>query len=236
MSLGRQAVGVDKIGVLKPQRRCLFVHGGNEGFFATVNRLCKGYGGIVGGDHDQGFQQIVHGHLLPRLQEYLRPAHGCRPLADGNHVRKGQLALIDSLHDQKGCHHLGYAGDGKPLVLVVRKQNLPRRGLHEQSTLAWETAFEGGGRNTVLVPKRLKSKIIGVNIRLLRGTRGEYPVGKQKNCRNTAAKKSFHRRHKRTFPFFLSLCGRMHKREQKNTQKKCKKFCKNTLRIEKFAV
>ena len=146
MARRRQARGVLEGGVIHAQLPGPLVHALHKGLFAAGDLLCQGHGAVVGGDHADGLEHLVHRHLFVLLQPDLAAAHGAGVGGGGDHGVIAQLPAVNGLHGQQQRHDLGDTG-GLPLgVFVLGEEDGARLLLHQQGRGRRDVHSLGAGR------------------------------------------------------------------------------------------
>ena len=131
-----QAGAVGEVGVCQPQLPGPGVHPGDEELLRAAHVLGHGHGAVVGGDHGDALEHLMHAHLLARLQKDAAAAEGGGPAAGGHGVLRGEASGVQILHQQQKRHHLGDTGGRLARIGVLFVEDLACLLLHQN----------GGGR------------------------------------------------------------------------------------------
>ena len=109
----RQAAGIDKGCILRPDFMGFFRHHLCESLDRTGHMLGHGHRGIVARAHDHALEQLAHGHLIAGLQPECRPLCSRRVAAHRHHlVELAMLQRNDQRHDlrraggETACPHV----------------------------------------------------------------------------------------------------------------------------------
>ena len=141
MPVGVEAGRVFKVGVLHPQFGRPLVHLLHERLFAPGDRLGQHHRAVVGGVDRRRLDDIRKGHLLPRLQPDLGPAHRSGVVGTADRLVKGNLPRLQRLEGQKQGHNLGDRRRGHRFVGVfLIEDGIPR---HEDAAPGRD--IEGNG-------------------------------------------------------------------------------------------
>ena len=130
-----QTVGVGEMGVRAPQLRGPLVHPLHEGVDGPGHPLRQDVGGLVGGDHDDAVEQLLHRQLLPHLDAGVAAVGGQvgdGRLRGGEDRIQGQLSPVHRLQHQQGGHDLGGAGGVEALMDVPGVEHLPGVRVRQQ--------------------------------------------------------------------------------------------------------
>ena len=132
------AVGIHEMGVLTAQLLGFGVHPVHEAFHGAGDLFRQNGPGLVGGDHHQAVEQLLHRQNFPRLNAggaaVLRQALQSRG-GGGNLLTQLQPPLVDGLQHQKAGHDLGEAGRVELVVLVLRVDHRAGFPVHQQGGL-----------------------------------------------------------------------------------------------------
>jgi len=129
---GRQAMHRMKFRIFHAQFLRLLVHQDNKPVLGPSNMRRQGNGGIVGGLHHQGIQQILHRKLLLGVEIHLGATGLGRFRRHLHHLVQFQGSLPDTLQDHVEIHQFEHAGRVQFGVGIGLKQNLAAVSLDQQ--------------------------------------------------------------------------------------------------------
>ena len=122
--------------VLTAQRFSFFVHFVDKFLLAAAHRFGKRNTAVVGGTHDDGFNEFGYIVFKSALQKHLRTAHSRRALGNRYRAVGVELSAFNGVKTQSKRHNFANTGNGHVGEGIFLVDDLSRIRVHKTGALA----------------------------------------------------------------------------------------------------